>query len=104
MRRLVILAAAFGYPASYLAVCLSACLMGPAVRDHGCCPTADGIGPAHSDCCSVTPGLSHDAAAVAPFALSPAVVTPRSPSARARSAAMVWPPRVAASPPLVLRV
>jgi hypothetical protein len=103
MRRIGTLLVALGYGFSFVAVCLSACLMGPAAADHGCCPGEDGIRAAGRDCCSVTPGESHggthvaDTSAVhADFAsvvvtVSASVVTPT-------------PVAVSSSPPLILRV
>jgi hypothetical protein len=103
MRRTGILVVAVGYGLAFVAMCLSACLMGPAVADHACCPGDDGIRAAERDCCSVTPGVSHGGAQVtatlsvlaadAPFTFT---VTP--------PVVPATPITVSASPPLILRV
>jgi hypothetical protein len=103
MRRTGTLLVALGYGFSFVVVCLAACLMAPAVADHGCCPGEDGIRTADRDCCSVTPGVSHGATHVADTSAVRAdfatlVVTVSAP---------VVPPTpvsVSTSPPLVLRV
>jgi hypothetical protein len=103
MRRTGILVVAVGYGLALVAMCLSACLMGPAVADHACCPGEDGIRAAERDCCSVTPGVSHGGAqltatlsvlaADAPFTFTvPPPIVP------------ALPITVSASPPLILRV
>jgi hypothetical protein len=103
MRRTGILLVALGYGLAFVAVCLSACLMAPAMADHGCCSGDEGIRAADRDCCSVTPGVSHGGAQVAaalptlavdsPFEF--AVPLPVAPVARVT---------VSSSPPLILRV
>jgi hypothetical protein len=103
MRRAGVVLLAIGYGLSFVAVCLAACLMGPALADHACCPGEDGIRAADRDCCSVTPGVSHGGAqAVAtlpPLAVdSPVNVAVPPPVA---PAALVT---VSTSPPLILRV
>jgi len=102
MRRTGILLVAVSYGLAFVAVCLAACLMGPAVADHGCCPGDEGIRAADRDCCSVTPGVSHGGAQIAatlptlvvdsPFIVTVPPMTP------ARLVA------VSTSPPLILRV
>lgn len=103
MRRVVILAAALGYGLSFVAVCLAACLMGPTVSDHGCCPTDDGIRAADRDCCSVTPGVSHQAAQVSDAVPTVAAERSFAPTLRL-PVTVVAPVATSASPPLVLRV
>ena len=103
MRRTGILLVALGYGLSFVAVCLGACLMGPAVAEHGCCPAEDGIRAADRDCCSVTPAVSHGEARVADTVavradFAPIVVTVSAPIAHPN------PVAVSSSPPLVLRV
>jgi hypothetical protein len=103
MRRIGILVLALGYGLSFVAVCLAACLMGPAIADHACCPGEDGIRAADRDCCSVTPGVSHDGAQVAATLPNLAGDAPFN---------VAVPPHVApvpliavsTSPPLILRV
>jgi len=103
MRRTGTLLVALGYGFSFVVVCLAACLMAPAMADHGCCPGEDGIRTADRDCCSVTPGVSHasthvaDASAVKPDFVT-LVVTVSAP------VAPPIPVAVSTSPPLVLRV
>lgn len=103
MRRTGILLVAMGYGLSFVAVCLGACLMGPTMADHGCCPSEDGIRAVDSDCCSVTPGVSHGGAQVADAVAVPADFAP---IVMTRSAPVAYPTPVAvsSSPPLVLRV
>ena len=104
MRRAGIVLLAVGYSLSFVAVCLAACLAGPAMAEHGCCPGDDGIRAADRDCCSVTPGVSHGGADVA-VAVPQAVPAPVFASAiQVMSAAMVPAVEGAPSPPLVLRV
>jgi hypothetical protein len=103
MRRIGILLVALGYGLSFVAVCLGACLMGPAVADHGCCPGEDGIRAADNDCCSVTPGVPHGGAQVANTVavradFAPLLVTLSAPVAHPT------PVATSTSPPLVLRV
>ena len=103
MRRTGILLVALGYGLAFVAVCLSACLTGPPVADHGCCPGDESIRAADRDCCSVTPGVSHGGAQVASTV----------PTLAAEPAVTVFVPRpvvpaspvtVSTSPPLILRV
>src|SRR5436190_23661863 len=103
MRRIGILALALGYGLSFVAVCLAACLMGPAMADHGCCVGDDGIRAADGDCCSVTLGVTHGSA----IATASAVTSVQAPLFMAHvktSVVVVQPVTAAPSPPLVLRV
>ena len=103
MRRIGTVLVGLGYGFSLVAVCLGACLMGPARTDHGCCPGEDGVRAADRDCCSVTPAVPHpathvaDASAVQPD-FAPLVVTVSPPAVRPT------PVAVSTSPPLILRV
>jgi hypothetical protein len=103
MRRIGIFVVALGSGLSFVAVCLAACLMGPAVADHGCCSGEDGMKAAESDCCLVTPGVSHGGAQVA--ATLPAI-TAVAPSTIAvpRLVAPAKPVAASTSPPFVIRV
>jgi hypothetical protein len=103
MRRTGVLVVALGYGLAFVAMCLSACLMGPAVADHGCCPGEDGIRAAERDCCSVTPGVSHGGTRVE--ATLP-VLAADAPSSFTVPPSLVpaVPITVSASPPLILRV
>jgi hypothetical protein len=103
MRRIGILVLALGYGLSFVAVCLAACLMGPAIADHACCPGEDGIRAADRDCWSVTPGVSHGGAQVAATLPTLAGETPinRAVESQAVPAA---PVTVSTSPPRILRV
>jgi hypothetical protein len=103
VRRTGVLLLAIGYGLSFVAVCLAACLMGPAVADHGCCPGEDGIRAADRDCCSVTPGVSHGGAQVAATLPTLAVDSPFKVGAPPPVAPAV-PVTVSTSPPLILRV
>ena len=103
MRRTGVLVVALGYGLAFVAVCLAACLILPAVADHGCCPGDEGVRAADRDCCSVTPGVSHGGAQVAAtlptlagHTLFNVAVAPAVPPAAAVT--------VSASPPLILRV
>jgi hypothetical protein len=103
MQRTGILVVAVGYGLAFVAMCLSACLMGPAAADHGCCPGEDGIRAAERDCCSVTPGVTHggaQATATSTVLAADASFTLTVPPAVVRAA----PITVSASPPRVLRV
>jgi hypothetical protein len=103
MRRAGILVLALGYGVSFVAVCLAACLMGPAVADHGCCPGDEGIRAADRDCCSVTPSVSHGGAQVA-ATLPTLVVDSPFKIALPPPVAPAVPVAVSSSPPLILRV
>ena len=103
MRRIGTLVVALGYGLSFVAVCLAACLMGPAVADHGCCPSDDGIRAADRDCCSVTPGVSHGGAHVAD-ALPMLATVSAVPVSIVPPIAPTTPVTIATSPPLILRV
>jgi len=103
VRRTGVLLLAIGYGLSFVAVCLAACLMGPAAADHGCCPGEDGIRAADRDCCSVTPGVSHGGAQVAATLPTLAVDSPFKVTAPLPVAFAV-PITVSTSPPLILRV
>jgi hypothetical protein len=104
VRRTSILLLAAGYGLSFVAVCLAACLAGPAAAEHACCDGEDGFRAAARDCCVVTPGVSPAATHVPPATpvvfslpiyvavLLPPVITNAGPAT------------LAASPPLVLRV
>jgi hypothetical protein len=102
MRRLCIWALAVGYGVSFVAVCLAACLTGPAA-DHACCPTDDGLRAADKDCCSVTPGVSHGGAAT-PVVVSRLTAIPTLVVELPVAYADLAPVRAAASPPLILRI
>jgi hypothetical protein len=105
MRRLGIVLLALGYAMSFIAACLSACLMAPVAEGHACCASEESIRAADSSCCSMTPGIVHTQVQIAAThtffggALSSrATVTPflvATPTAV---------PFSAASPPVVLRV
>lgn len=103
MRRVAALALALGYGLSFVAACLAACLVGPAMDDHACC-AGDGttMAAASRACCSSTPGIAHGGAmaAAAPLILHQALfgADVQTPEAH-RPAATVSP-----SPPLVLRI
>jgi hypothetical protein len=103
MRRAGILLVALGYGFAFVAVCLSTCLMGPAVADHTCCPGDEGIRAVGHDCCSVTPGVSHGGAPVA-ATLPTSVVDASFRVAVLPPAAPAAPVTVSTSPPLILRV
>ena len=103
MRRTGILLVALGYGLAFVAVCLAACLMGPTVADHGCCPGDEGIRAADRDCCSVTPGVSHGGAQAAATLPTQAVDSPFK-VAVPLPVAPVVPVTVSTSPPLILRV
>jgi len=103
MRRTGIVLVAVGYGLAFVAVCLSACLMGAAVTDHGCCAGDDGIRAADRDCCSVTPGVSHGGTQVA-APLSSAAVLSGFAVAVLPPVAPAAPVTIATSPPLILRV
>jgi hypothetical protein len=102
MRRSVVFAAAAAYGFSLVAACLAACLLPAAPASHACCATEDGIRPAATDCCSVTPAVAHatPAATVASRPAGPAVTLADVPTA----ARVILPVAASASPPLVLRV
>jgi hypothetical protein len=103
MRRTGILLVAVSYGLAFVAVCLAACLMGPAVADHGCCPGDEGIRAADRDCCSVTPGVSHGGAQVATTLPTVAVDSPFD-VAVPRLVAPAAPVGISTSPPPILRV
>ena len=103
VRRIGILVLALGYGLSFVAVCLAACLMGPAVSEHACCPSDDGIRTADRDCCSVTPGVSHGGAQIAATLPRPAVDSPFKVAGPPPVSPAV-PVTVSPSPPLILRV
>lgn len=103
MRRFGALVLALGYGLSFVAVCLAACLTGPAMADHACCPSDDGIRAADRDCCSVTPGVSHGGAQVAATLPTFAGETPLN-VAVPPQAVPTAPVTVSSSPPRILRV
>ena len=103
MRRIGILVVALGFGLSFVAVCLAACLTGPAFADHGCCPGEDGMKAAEGDCCSVTPGVSHGGPQVAATLPAITAVAP-STTAVPPLVAPAKPVAVSTSPPFVLRV
>ena len=103
MRGIGILAVALGYGLSFVAVCLAACLMAPAMADHSCCPGDDGIRASDGDCCSVTPGVSHGGAMLS-GAVPSSAAGPVFAAAVQVPTPFLHPVAVSASPPLVLRV
>ena len=104
MRRTSAFCLALGYALSWLVVCLSTCLMESPAAKHACCSQGPGIRAVQRDCCSSAPTARPDSApgisapiasAAAPLAVAVLAYAP---------AACVLPVRVAASPPLVLRI
>jgi hypothetical protein len=105
MRRLGIVLLALGYGMSFIAACLSACLVAPVAEGHACCASDESIRAADRSCCSTTPAVTHaqvQAATAHPLGggamSSPVTVTPP------LVAAPAVVPFPAASPPIVLRV
>jgi len=103
MSRTSIFLVAAGYMLSFLVVCLGTCLAGAPPAEHACCVGEDGFRAAARDCCHVTPGASPD---------GPLLAQP-GPSGAPLSDAVVYGPslvaaapaaKLAASPPLVLRI
>jgi hypothetical protein len=103
MHRIGVLAVALGYGLSFVALCLAACLMSPAIADHSCCAGDEGIRASDGDCCSVTPGVSHGGAMLT-GAVSRGAVEPVFAAAIHLPATFLQPVAVSASPPLILRV
>src|SRR5262249_5379335 len=102
MRRIAVLAVTFAYGFSFVAACLAACLLPAAPAGHACCATEDGIRPLATDCCSITPGITHSAPAGAAAPRPAALVAAT--GAAPKPAAIVLRVAVSTSPPLVLRV
>lgn len=104
MRRAAAFGVAMVHGLSWVVVCLSTCLMAPAVAKHPCCSSETAVRTVERDCCSVAPTVPPDSV---PAADAPATIA----AAENRLVMVVRLPvrfdsavRAAASPPLTLRI